>query len=585
MAAQKSGSPPSQKRRKPTGQNLKWWVVRALLLVLLVVAGAWGWRLFRVFRKDRMVARARAMIDQKDYPQAMLSIRRALQLNPRDASVVHMMVELARSAKNKEELFWHRILSEVEPGVAANNLAWADCALRYNERLMAEQALGRVDEAGKKTAAFQDAAGRLALMAGQLPESDALFSEATKIEPGNVQYQARLATVRLFSNQAEQQEEARQILRKYVADPELRGMASRALLDDLFRQKKWREAFELAKQVQESPDATFGERMLYLGLLRRFGRPEFHSYLLKVQEIAATNPENASALITWMANNTLVMVAVSWAKELPDAVATTTPVASALAECYAILRDWEALKTLVTDKNWEVLEFLRLVFLAKVQREEGDLLSSRNSWLAAMKATKNHPNELYKLGRYATKWGWESEVHDLLWTVAKKNSDQGPALGALSKIYAATGNTRGLLNVATRTLEINAKDPIALNNVVLLSLLLNTNVERALALADEAYRLAPKHPGIISTYAFSLHFRGKTDQGIALMRTLDEAQLNEPSTAAYMAAMLVESEKPEEASKYIELAQTAKLLPEEAALVKGARDALMRHKANNGAPQ
>ena len=532
-----------------------------------------------------MIARAQSMIDQKDYPQAMLSIRRALQLNPRDAAVVHMMVDLARSAKTKEELFWHRILSEVEPGVAANNVAWADCALRFNERLIAEQALGHVDAAGKKTAAFQDAAGRLALMAGQLPESDARFSEAAKIEPGNVLYQVHLATVRLYSNQPVQQEEARQILRKYVADPELRGMASRALLDDLFRQKKWREAFDLARQLQESPDATFGERMLYLGLLRRFGRPEFHSYLLKVQELAATNPENANALISWMAGNTLVMVAVSWAKELPDAVATTIPVASALGDCFVILRDWESLKTLVTDKNWEILEFLRLAFLAKVQREDGDLLSSRDSWLAAMKATKNHSNELLMLGRYATKWGWESEVHDLLWTVARKNSDQGPALGALYKIYAAAGNTRGLLNVATRTLEINPKDPVALNNVVLLSLLLNTNIERALALADEAYRLQPKNPGIISTYAFSLHVRGKTDQGIALMRTLDEAQLNDPSTAAYMAAMLVESEKPEEAAKYIELAQSAKLLPEEMALVKGAREALLRRKADSGVPR
>ena len=38
--------------------------------------------------------------------------------------------------------------------------------------------------------------------------------------------------------------------------------------------------------------------------------------------------------------------------------------------------------------------------------------------------------------------------------------------------------------------------------------------------------------------------------------------------------MLVESPKPDEAAKYIEIAQTGKLLPEEMALVKAAREKL-----------
>ena len=105
------------------------------------------------------------------------------------------------------------------------------------------------------------------------------------------------------------------------------------------------------------------------------------------------------------------------------------------------------------------------------------------------------------------------------------------------------------------------------------------------SLADEAYRLDPKNPGIISTYAFALHLRGKTDEGIALMRSLDEKQLFDPSAAAYFAAMLVEGPKPDEAAKYIAIAQTGKLLPEEVALVKSAREKLIHGSARKASPQ
>lgn len=563
---------------------MKWWLLRLLLLVLLGTAGALGWRQYREFRKNRLVDRAQSMIEQKDYTQAMVSVRRALALNPRDVGVIRMMVGLTRSAKTKEELFWHRVLSDREPGVSANDLAWADCALRFSERLIAEQALSRVDEAGRSTAAFHNATGRLAEMSGRFPQAEAHLAEAAKMEPENVAYQIHLGIVRLLAGEPAQMEEARQILQKHLSDPALRNIIARALLNDLFRQQDWRKALDLAKQVQAAPDATFGERMIYLGLLRRFQRPEFHGYLSTLQEMAASNAEHAATLITWMADNTLVMVAVSWAKTLPESVATKAPMPTALGECYALLQDWESLKALVADANWENAEFLRLAFLARVQREEGDLAPSRNSWLGAVKAAGNRPGELAFLIAHATKWGWESETQDVLWTMARGNTDQLPAINALYQIYNASGNTHGLLNVSTRRLEIDPKDPVALNNVVALSLLLNTNVERALSLADEAYRLQPQNPGIISTYAYSLHVRGQTANGIALMRTLDEKWLRNPNFAAYFATMLAESETPEEAAKYVEIAQTGKLLPEEMALVRTAHEILLRKKTDR-APQ
>ena len=344
----------------------------------------------------------------------------------------------------------------------------------------------------------------------------------------------------------------------------------------LFRNKEWEKALALSNQIQSAPDAVFGDRMRYLGLLRQFKQAQFNSYLLSLQEQAVSSAENVATLISWLGGNNLVLVAVEWSKRLPEEIASKMPVPIAIGECYAIQRNWSALEPLVTDTNWERAEFLRMAFLARVQRERGDTPSSQNSWNSAVKAAAGRPDELILLTRHASKWGWEGEMTDLLWTIARGNAGQQSALMALNQRYSAKGDTRALLNVASRILEINPKDVVAQNNTVLLSLLLNLNMERAQALADEVYRQHPNNPVLASTYAYALHLRGQTEGGIKLMRSLDEKLLADPSCAAYFAAMLVESDTPAEAQKYIDIAQGGKLLPEELALVKTARESLIR---------
>ena len=569
----------------PAAHRLRRLLLRLAILAVLGVAAAYGWREYRKVRQSRMVERTRALIEQKDYQQAAISAQRALDLNPRDLAANRTMLELTEAAGMKEALYWHRVIAELEPKVPANQVALADCALRHNEPVLAEQVLALVPAEGRTTAAFYNAAGRLALSANQLPDAEKHLGEAVKLEPANDEFQLHLAAAHLQSGSAEIRDGARATIERYLPDPKLGRVAARLLLDNFSRNKDWGKALSLSKQIQSAPDAVFGDRMLYLGLLRRFQQPQFHSYLLSLQEQATGNPENVASLISWLSGNNLVLVAVEWAKRLPPEIAAKMPVPLAIGECYALQHNWNALKLLIADAHWERAEFLRLAFLARVHRETGDVLSSRNSWSSAVRAATGRPDELILLTRYAAKWGWENETTDVLWTIARGSGGQQTALTSLYQIYGAKGNTRGLLNVVTRMLEINPKDVTAQNNVVVLSLLLNSNMERAQSMADEAYRQLPENPVIASTYAFALHLRGQTEEGVKLMRSLDEKQRADPSCAAYFAAMLAESDTPAEAEKYIEIAQGGKLLPEEMALIKTARESLIRRKAGGAEPK
>ena len=576
MAAEPPGNFPDKPRLAPAAKRRRKLLLWLAILAVLGVVAAFGWREYRKVRQHRLVAQARELIGKKEYQNALDTAQRALALNPRNIAANRALLELTEAADSKEALYWHRVIVQLEPGVAANQLALADCALRHNEPVLAEQTLAQVGEEGRKTAAFHDDSGRLLLFGNQNAEAEKHFAEAVKLEPANEAYQLHLAAAHMQSESTEIRNAARAIIERYLPHPKLGRVAARLLLDHFFRTKEWEKALLLSKQIQGAPDAVFGDRMLYLGLLRRFQQPQFHSYLANLQEQAAGSPDNVSTLISWLSGNNLVLLAVEWGKRLPPEIATKMPVPLAMGECYALQHNWAALKTLVTNTQWEGAEFLRLAFLGRVQRETGDVASSRNSWNSAVRAATGRPDELILLTRYASKWDWDNEMTDVLWTIARGNGGAQSALRTLYQVYAAKGNTRGLLNVVTRSLELNPKDLIAQNNVVLLSLLLNSNMERAQAMADEAYRQKPDHPVIASTYAFALHLRGQTEEGVKLMRTLDEKQRNDPSCAAYFALMLAESETPAEAQKYLEIAQAGKLLPEEMALIKTARESLIR---------
>ena len=139
---------PTPPETKPQPRNfLRWLLITAAIVVLGVVASI-GWRAFQHVRKERIVTRARAFMEKKDWGQAMIAVQWALQVNPRDVAVNRMMAELAETVGSPQALFWHRKVAELEPAVFENHLKWAESALRFKSLSMAEEALTNVEDAG-----------------------------------------------------------------------------------------------------------------------------------------------------------------------------------------------------------------------------------------------------------------------------------------------------------------------------------------------------------------------------------------------------------------------------------------------------
>ena len=565
--------------KHPLGGFVKLVLIGLAAVLVLGASGVVVWRrVITPIRQHRMIERGRTLIEAKDLKQAELAVGRALQLNPNDPVATRLMLQLAETAGSKNSLYWYKRLTFLEPEVVENHLAWARAALKFNEVSSAEQALQGVSEAGRQTAAYHDLAGQIAQASNQLASAEAHFTDAVKLEPNNEEYQLHLAVLQVRSSDETRRASTRAVMERLAANPKYFRTASKALLETALEAKDWDKALSLARQLQGTSGAPFEDRMLYLALLRRFQRPEFYGYLSEVQEISTANPEHIAALLSWLNSNGLVLIAVDWSKRLPEDLKSKMPVPAAIGECYAVQLDWEALEPLVIDTDWDYIDFLRLAFLARVQREKGDERAALNSWNAAVQACMGHPERYIMLTRYTTSWGWEDQTRDLLWVVARGSANQKWALDALFQYYLNKRDSGGLLKVSSRNLELNPQSVVDMNNVVLLSLLRSTNIDQSISMATAAYNKDPTNPGLASTYAFALHLQGKTEDGLKIMRGLSEKELNDPSYAAYFGVLLVDGGTPDEARKYLEIAKSAKppLLPEEEALVNKALEKLQR---------
>jgi len=99
-------------------------------------------------------------------------------------------------------------------------------------------------------------------------------------------------------------------------------------------------------------------------------------------------------------------------------------------------------------------------------------------------------------------------------------------------------------------------------------------VERAGKTAAEVYLKEPSNPAYASTYAFALYMKGDADEGLKIMDRLSESQLSNPSLAIYYGILLAAGGENEKAKKYLGLAESGKLLPEERALIARTEDSL-----------
>jgi Flp pilus assembly protein TadD len=549
-------------------------VVGLILGVLLLAGGYAGYRGYVSIRQARLVKQARTFLDQSNGRKALLTLQRALRYNPKDVEACRLMAELSEAGRSPSALLWRSRVVELNPNSMDDRLALARTALVLRDYATATNALEGVDQAGKKTAGYHNAAGAVAAAVNQPAQAEAHFLEAARLEPQNPVPQLNLAIVRLHTTNATAQAEARTTLKHLSSSATnsfLRCQALRELVVDAVRYKQSETALSLSQELLQQTNSVFTDRLLRLGVLQETRKAEFKPALVAFQREAANEPGKVYELATWQMAKTSPAETLTWLRSLPLSTQTNQAVALLVAECYTALRDWNGLQTSLKPQYWAELEFLRHAFLARALRGL-DLSGAANAeWELALKAANGQKGSLVMLLRLAAAWNWQSEGEELLWTIVNRYPDEKWALQALSQALFAGGRTRPLMMLYSQELKRLPSDLGVKNNLAMTALLLEAKELKPDDLAREVYQAAPTNAAYASTYAFSLYKQGKIPDALKVFQTLKPKDLEDLSTAGYYGLILKATGNKEKARIYLDWAFKSPMLPEERKMFEQAK--------------
>jgi len=545
----------------------------AVLLVLL----ATGYLLlprYRIWQARHGAVQAQQFFQKKDYSSAVLSARQVLQSDGKNLAATRIMAETADVKNHPAAVIWRARVAELEPGRLTNYLAWANTALRHSEWQVAEQALAKVDVAGKGSVEFNQAAATLAVGERNYHAAETFLNKVAQLEPTNLVNRLNLASVRLQAPNPKLVSQAITTLESLRSDPKLGILALRALAADSLRGTNFARMLDLTAELLARPDSQFTDRLARLNALFASQSTQLDETLSSFLTAARSNVSQLFTLIIWMDSHNRATRTLQLASTLPGPVRLELPIPIGFAEAFETLHDWTGLQNYVANANWQEMEFLRLALLARAKRELGLGLESRNEWRRAVIRAQNNPVTMGMLVRLASSWQWSAEAEELWWNLAGRHVNEQRALLALFEIYTKAGDTARLHDVSLQLYRFDPRSDVAANNVAALSLLLRLDLPRAHKLALENYQRSPGNAIVVSTYAFSLHVQDRDAEGVKVMSALPEEQLRIPQVAAYYGILLAAHKEAEKARKYLGLAARAHFLPEEQALINQARESL-----------
>ena len=313
-----------------------------------------------------------------------------------------------------------------------------------------------------------------------------------------------------------------------------------------------------------SPQATLPDQLQHLSLLKKNQNPDFAPQLKALQQATAANAPRAAQTALWMQANGFAADALLWLGSLPKNICSQPAVQLAQATGMETKRDWPALRQFCARGNWEELDFLRLAFLSHAWSQLGETPVARSHWRSAASAAGNRLGALSSLLELTARWQLADERLDLFWQLFQKfPRDQWIAV-VLKQHCQSTGNTAGLRRIFQQQATTYPNNLEIKNDLNYIHLLLRMNLAEAGTEAAKLHAQRPVDPAIASTYAFALHLKGHDADGLAVMKKLPAAALEQPAIALHYGLLLSATGDPVAARRYLNLAQSETgLLPEE----------------------
>ena len=543
-----------------------------LLVMAVVAAGGWyGRKAYKKATERRAVAEAGHYLEKNDIRNAALCLQRALQVNPLSVPACQMMGDMLEAGGLPAALNWRVRAAQLEPNNMTNRLVWAQTALKLGDLKSAGNALSGVNEKAKATADYHKLAGALAWSLKERDAADKEYREALRLEPGNLAIILNLDTINLASSNLETAASARASLERVATNSEFRLVALRYLMADASAHKLYAKATSYSSEIINGTNATIGDKIDHLQLLHLSSSPDFAPWLASMKQDSTHAPVEAAALGKWMAATGSSTTALQWLQTLPESIQTNQPVPLIMADCHVASGDWAGLIAMAGKQDWGESDCFRVALISLGQRSLHEDAASQTSWRKALHLAEHRLDRLSHLAQVTAGWKWDAENTEVLKAVIDEFPKERWAQDQLvDRLYTA-GNTRELGDLLAKVYASNNNDPRLKNNLANIFLLRRAELDTAYRLAHEAYDTSPENPFFTSTYAYSLLLQNKQDEAVKVFSGIKPEYLQIPSVAAYYGVVEAQSGHKDLAKAPLELAATAKLLPEEKEIVRQAQ--------------
>ena len=590
-----------QRSKKKSDLSLTWrQVLQIGVVVLLVLGGSGyaGWRWLQGWRYDKAIRDTQDFMRLGDPRSAAFAAKRAAHVREDSVEAARMLAEALEKMGSVEAVVWRKKVVDLAPGDWRDHIAFAASAMRFRDPNLARTALEKVDAAGRDHIDYHRTAADVAIALGDNVAAETHLAEIARLDPYDSERRLKLAIVRLGSTDGEIAAKARTEIEEFKDDPQLRQVALRVLIRDATRENT-RPSLRLAlsaatamtqAQLTEDPrlaqlaeellaeeNATIDDCLMSFEVLRQMRGTEVIEKLARLETAKFQSPADVGDAMLWLSGRGQSQRTVAWAEKLPDELRATSAVQFAIADAYIFQKEWGLVQAYIEETEWAGLEAERLAMSTIAWRIAGDSQRSDSSWnLAEMQLQQDAPR-IRRLADFCVRWNAEPEKEKLWWKLASCRGDQTEVLQRLFTLSMQRKDGAGLYRAVKGLYLSKPDDAPSMNNYAWLSLLRNEDLQTAHELADRVFAVDPKVGAYASTYAYSMHLRGRTAEGLSALEAAPAHNLQDATVAGCYGYLLAAVGNTDRAQAFLGVARRSPdLLPEEARLFLGSRDRIDR---------
>jgi|GEM_PF-351801 len=547
------------------------WIAAVVLILAIGSTLPYVWTRYRARSERLRLVQAQQALGRGDLKGALFDARAILQRSPWNYLAQEVVDRATEALKAPDTMSWLRAARAIETGDDDQLLGIAEAFIEARDYVTADRALEKVSAERQNAAIYHDLRAQIAAARNDFVGARRRWEEAARLAPQDERYRIQVVALRLNPANPAERTEALAELDRLKQTPGGALPARRALIADARRLGDLARTRELAAELSAIDGAQFADRLVLLDvlhLLRPKREVEFQATLTELKSRASANPLDVATLAGWLVENGLAFHVREWAVDLPAVYFSQPPAAPMLAQASMQTAEWKGLEELVAGAHWGELEFLRLAFFSLALERQDSRNASDTVWEDALKAAEVAPGRLERLARACENWGWRDRVQEVLWKLAP--SDWCPRW-AMEYLWATAQwrrDTARMSQVAKLQLRMDPRDLTLRNNHAALALLLGEADEATRREAQAVHEESPASTPIAATYALSLFLQKRVHEAVAVLESYPAGDLRQPAVALYFGAFLAAAGQTERAAEYLRLAESARKLPEEAALVR-----------------